>query len=382
MKASLSNLSVKQKLQLIAAVLAIPILTYASALGPERGHTGAPGDLGDCTSCHDSFERANVGPGNVSISGNPSIYEPGQSYTLAIAVQDPAARRWGFQLTAIDKNGTRAGTLLPLAGDTQIATTGTGTFDRQYIEHSPAGSFPGSRNGHTWQVRWTAPETDIGAVDFFAAGNAANNDGTNQLDFIYTTNAHSESPSTVITLSLLTDPAGAILAPSSSFEIKWSATNAGNVEGYEVRYSTDDGMTFPLRNLIFSTTDGEIGGTAWTVPALSVAQARIRVQASSKTGSLAQVQSGRFSISASTSQAPEIKAVTIQGKHLFLSGDRFQDGAIVELNGEDIKTVNLDDVSHELKCKKAAKRIPEGTTVTIVVRNPDGQRSPAFPFSR
>src|SRR5262249_21191902 len=151
---------------------------YAKSEGPDPGYTGAPGDLGDCTACHDTFVTANVGAGRVTIGSNPQVYQPGQSYTLTVAVQDPqsARRRWGFQMTAIDSSGGTAGSFASLDGNTQTMTGGP--LNRQYIEHTQVGTFMGTTGGHTWQVRWTAPNSDVGTVRFFAAGNGANGDGT------------------------------------------------------------------------------------------------------------------------------------------------------------------------------------------------------------
>jgi hypothetical protein len=80
--------------------------------------------------------------------------------------------------------------------------------------------------------------------------------------------------------------------------------------------------------------------------------------------------------------APVIARLAILGKNLFVYGENFQIGAVVELTGEDLNTRNQPDSAHELKCKKAGKRIPRGATVSLVARNPDGRKSPAFQFTR
>src|SRR5205085_2261341 len=102
------------------------------------------------------------------------IYEPGKQYTLKITVQQaqPKRQRFGFQLTALNTSNKRAGTLASLNGETQVLSE-TGFGGRQYIEHTEFGTFPNAKNSHVWQVRWTAPDTDIGTVIFYIAGNAA-----------------------------------------------------------------------------------------------------------------------------------------------------------------------------------------------------------------
>lgn len=360
----------------------IAIFAYAKSTGPDEGYTGAPGDHGDCTSCHDTFQFANVGPGSVTVSQTPAIYQPGASYTLNVVIQDPQARRWGFQLTALDGAGHRAGTFTPLGSDTQIATTGSPVMDREYIEHTQLGTFPGSSSGHTWQVQWTAPSTDAGTVRFFVAGNAANNDGTNQGDYIYTSSVTSESPTSNITLTLLSDPSGQTLPAGSSYTINWSVANTSNIDSYELRYSTDDGVSFPITNLIFSTTNPDTTTTAWTVPNVTTPTARIRLLAATKSGSAFTVISGRFSIEAGSSGPPAINSVTESGNRVVVTGENFQRGAIVQVNGQNQATKNLSDFSHNLLCKKAGKHIAPGSTVMLTVTNPDGSTSEGYPYQR
>src|SRR5712691_6140932 len=110
----------RRKLQSIVLLLFVAAVAHAKITGPDAGYTDAPGDLGNCTACHDTFHDPNVGAGSVNVGGVPSIYNPGQQYTLMVTVQRSGRRRFGFQLTAIDHHANRAGTLAPLSSDTQI----------------------------------------------------------------------------------------------------------------------------------------------------------------------------------------------------------------------------------------------------------------------
>src|SRR5690242_11894754 len=111
------TLSFKQRIQAVAVILFTSVVAYAKITGPDAGYTDAPGDLGNCTACHDTFEFPNVGPGSINLSGAPAIYNPGQQYTLSVTVQQNNRHRFGFQLTAIDESGNRAGTLAPVTSD-------------------------------------------------------------------------------------------------------------------------------------------------------------------------------------------------------------------------------------------------------------------------
>src|SRR5712691_11271273 len=127
------NLRRKEKLQALILILFVTVVAYAKITGPDAGYTDAPGDLGNCTACHDTFHDPNVGPGSVSVSGVPSVYNPGQQYTLMVTVQQSGQKRFGFQLTPIDQSGNRAGTVSPLSSDSQV-NPDTGVGGRQYIE--------------------------------------------------------------------------------------------------------------------------------------------------------------------------------------------------------------------------------------------------------
>jgi hypothetical protein len=379
----MSNLTTKRKIQALILVLVAAGSAYGYATGPNQGYTGAPGDYGDCTACHDTYAVANVGAGSVALGQIPDVYKPGQSYMLQVMLQDPQARRWGFELTALGGDGNRAGTFAPLGSDTQIASVGDPVGNRQYIEHTLLGTFPGTKNGHTWQVQWTAPSTDTGAVHLYVAGNAANNDGTDQGDYIYTNGATIESPSTVVNLDLISNPEGMTLQAGTPYEITWSATNASNVQDYELRYSTDNGATFPITNLIFSTTDPTVTSTSWTVPDTPTNMAKLRLLAATNSGAVVTVISGAFTISGGTStSSPVILSANNAGKKLVVHGQGFQQGAIVQVNGENQVTVNKADFSHKLVCAKGAKTIAPGAEATLTVTNPDGSVSPPLVFTR
>ncbi len=374
------NLNIKQKIQLAVVFLFLPIIAYASAFGPAFGHTGAPGDNGNCTACHAG--NVNSGVGSIAITGIPIAYTPGQIYPLTVTAQQTGRQRFGFQLTVIDASNNRAGTLTPLTGETQLNPV-LGQGDRQYIEHTQQGTI-GSGN-RSWQIQWTAPTTDIGGVRFFVAGNAANNDGQQGGDSIYLNSYLSDPRAAIpVTIALTSQLDGLTLTAGSMQRINWNATGLANITLIEVRYSTDDGATFPITNLVFSTTNANLTGFDWTVPNTPTTQGRIRVQASNGQGGATESRSGRFTIQGGgpITNNPVITSVTLKGPKLFVNGSNFQEGAIVEMNGEDQKTATWDPPTFALRCKKAGNKIAVGATVNLVVRNPDGTRSNGMLFTR
>jgi hypothetical protein len=149
--------------------------------GPPAGHTGAPGEL-SCLECHTGSPLQDI---NFFAITAPSTYEPGKTYQISVkhTNADRSRSQWGFQLTAL-AGGGRAGTLQPLNNLTQLDVLN----GRQYIEHTFNGSFPGQAGGAMWIFNWVAPSSDVGPVTLYAAGNQADQNGSNTGDQIYLTN--------------------------------------------------------------------------------------------------------------------------------------------------------------------------------------------------
>lgn len=201
-----------------------PSYTNAPALGTFSAET-------NCTSCHVSTgaNPLNASGGTFTVTA-PASYEPGQKYTIQVALTRGSLIRFGFQLTALDATGNPAGTFtITDAARTQIMNGDA--FDpnaefkaRRYVEQTTAGSAlpSGGTAGSTqWSFDWTAPATRIGKITFYASGNAANNSNSNVGDFIYTTTA-------------LVRPSIASINAASSDTTNNNASNGGIISGYGV----------------------------------------------------------------------------------------------------------------------------------------------------
>ena len=167
---------------MIIIVVAAAGFVMGWSIGPPDGRTGAPGEP-DCTQCHLS-NPLNSGDGAFSVSA-PADYLPNQSIDLTINLEDPGQMRWGFQMTVLDENDQGVGELVVVdAARTQVSNSPDG---RQYAKHTLDGTDAGTADASPgWTVRWIAPSTDVGPVTFYAAGNAANGDGTANGNFVYT----------------------------------------------------------------------------------------------------------------------------------------------------------------------------------------------------
>ncbi|MFY9609233.1 MAG: choice-of-anchor V domain-containing protein [Blastocatellia bacterium] len=386
------RLKAKQKLQVVIVMLFAGIVAYASADGPEWGYTNAPNDFGNCTACHDKH-LVDTGTGSVKISGLPAVYQPGENYTFTVTTSQTNRIRFGFQLTALDKLNKRAGTLASVDGNTQVLNQ-TGIGGRQYIEHTNRGTLSAVVGSRTWQVRWTAPATDIGTVRFYVAGNATNNSGIqDDDDWVYTTSALVDSLTTLVTLSLETRPDGEVLEAGSVFTIDWTTTNPSNIDNTELRYSTDDGATFPISNLLSFSTDPAVTGFDWTVPNTPTTKARLRVKIGKKSGDAVEVVTDSFTIAGDGVSVPVILNASVSGKKLLVTGQNFSNGATLHkcsdcttpaTEGSKVKKVSNDSEmpSALIVAKKAGKDIPRGSTVILQVKNPDGTLSEPFSFTR
>jgi len=168
--------------------------TMASAAGPSPSHTGAAGEA-NCTACHSDFP-VNSGTGSVTITGVPVNYRPGQQYQITVRTSQVGATIYGFQMTAIDSLGRKAGNFVVPQQTPARLQIDKGFVDgnfRQYIEHTVDGIIPQQFDFNTWTFTWTAPSASVGKINFHAAGNAANSDGGTGGDYIYTTSQTSLS---------------------------------------------------------------------------------------------------------------------------------------------------------------------------------------------
>ncbi|MEP7148423.1 MAG: choice-of-anchor V domain-containing protein [Acidobacteriota bacterium] len=174
------------------------IKVSASASGPSPSHTNAP-DEANCTACHSDFP-VNSGIGNILITGIPANYLPNQQIPVTVRVNQADAVVYGFQMTAVDSRGQKVGTytLPPQSPPKMQLVEGlVNGIQRTYIEHTVEGIIPAQFGFNTWTFTWTAPTVRVGKIGFYAAGNAANSDGSTGGDYIYTKSAASLSGSAI-----------------------------------------------------------------------------------------------------------------------------------------------------------------------------------------
>lgn len=161
-----------------------PLPRYADGAPP--GFSGGFKEQ-SCDACH--FEgKPNTPPGQVTLTGVPERYVPGQKYSLAIALSRPGLALAGFQLAARLADGTQAGAFEQGAGEEKrLAVETQGTV--QYVNQKRPGAEPTAADTAKWTVVWTAPAT--GTVTFDVAANAADKDESARGDYVFTTTVQS-----------------------------------------------------------------------------------------------------------------------------------------------------------------------------------------------
>jgi uncharacterized protein (TIGR03437 family) len=175
---------------LILAVL-LPASVMARSAGPPTKRTGAGVDGGlSCPACHRTFAPANSDPrGSVKLEA--ASYTPGTKQTLKVTVSHPDSKRWGFELTArlATDDTKQAGTFtvtdlirVQCEGDVDAPCSGK----QEFASHNRNSFDKGANGTETFEVEWTPPAQDVGDVVFYFAGNAADGNGNNQNDNIYT----------------------------------------------------------------------------------------------------------------------------------------------------------------------------------------------------
>jgi hypothetical protein len=161
-------------------VLLIPlaIVLYASSSGSPGGKSGSPGDNGTtCTECHAGTATSIAGWVTSTIPAQG--YTPGETYTMTVNGTLAGAGKYGFELTAETATGSKTGTFI-ISDATRTRLTNGGNA----VTHTSSGNSGGAST--SWTVSWTAPATDVGQVRFYVAVNAANGNGNNSGDMIFT----------------------------------------------------------------------------------------------------------------------------------------------------------------------------------------------------
>lgn len=184
---------------------------------PPAEKTGAPNES-TCMDCH-TGNALNAAGGSLMLT-IPETYKPNEVYTIVVNLSRAGQSKWGFEMTALDADSTRAGSFtVDDAGNTGISEEN----NKQYIHHTNDGTAAA-----TWEFQWTAPDADIGPITFYAAGNAANNNFAPTGDYIYTTQSESTPVVGGVSLEIVGDTALSTVDAVKGVSYTLKVTNTGN----------------------------------------------------------------------------------------------------------------------------------------------------------
>lgn len=147
------------------------------------GYTGSPADAQTCAraGCHAGTATEQTGWITSDIPNTG--YVAGQTYEITATVEEIGRSRFGFMLSPQDDQGNPLGTMAEGTG-TQLKVNGA------YITHISGST--SSNDSQSWTFDWTAPAEGTGNVTFYAAFNAANDNGNTSGDIIYTSSLEVE----------------------------------------------------------------------------------------------------------------------------------------------------------------------------------------------
>ena len=220
----------------ILSVWGVLLVCFAVSTGSAFAYTAGPPDEKTGAANENTCAQAGCHAGNDLNDSDgslmltiPETYEPNAVYTIIVNLSRAGQSKWGFQMTALDADGARAGSFAADdAGNTQLSEAKS----KQYIKHTSDGTAVGTEDTHRWEFEWTAPDADIGPITFYAAGNASNGNFIPADDYIYTTDAESTPPVPVVagvSLEVVGETAGATPEPVVGVNYTLKVTNTGNM---------------------------------------------------------------------------------------------------------------------------------------------------------
>ncbi|MYF99112.1 hypothetical protein F4212_08240, partial [Candidatus Poribacteria bacterium] len=274
---------------------------FAFSFDPPDEKTGAPGE-GNCTQCHVGNSLNDSG-GSLMLTV-PQVYTPGEMYDIVVNLSRNGQSRWGFEMTALNQNNVRAGTFAIADTNTQVSETNS----KQYIQHTTTGTAAGKSNNNQWTFKWTAPNTNVGPIMFYAAGNAANNGDGAAGDFIYTNTSTSEIATYGVTLASVGTLSKTVsTGAGTSYTLR--VTNTGN-DSDTIRLTTSGDATATLSSSSVSLAAGASRNVTMTVSGGSLTSAgeyKVNVTATS------QKDSSKTDTITTTTTVPPVYGVTLAG---------------------------------------------------------------------
>ena len=155
----------------LISIIFLNVMIMGNSGGPGQGYSHNAPNFNNCTNCHSG--TVNSGDGNVTFTGLPESYIPGETYSIGVTVTGSNERGYGFQATAQSGNDA-VGEISLNSNSENLELNGS------YIQHNSRTS------SGSWVFDWVAPSSDVGDVTFSASGLATGGNNGNGGDDVYT----------------------------------------------------------------------------------------------------------------------------------------------------------------------------------------------------
>ena len=161
---------------------------FGAALHSENGiagYTNSPGET-NCRNCH-SGHPLNDPTGSITITSdmNNFGYIPGRTYTINVKIIKSGQQIFGIGCEILKADSSNAGTIVVTnTAKTQLKNKTINGKVRTNLCHKTTGGL--ANDSTTFSFSWTAPAVGAGNVKLYVACNAANNNGSESGDYIYT----------------------------------------------------------------------------------------------------------------------------------------------------------------------------------------------------
>lgn len=225
-----------KKVALLIIALAGVFITLTAETNSDNGkagYTDSPNE-GNCTEsgCHDSY-TLNSGGGSVTISSSNMtgwVYDPGVTYHMTVTVARSANSLFGVCVEALTTANANAGTLvITNTSATSIKSRTVSGVSRRSVVHKLNGGANAASMAFTFD--WTAPASNIGDVTFYFAGVAADADGNETGDHVYTGSqvVNFNTVNSIATINSSTPISVYPMPVQDHFSVNYSVTTSGPV---------------------------------------------------------------------------------------------------------------------------------------------------------
>jgi hypothetical protein len=220
----------KRLLAIVILMAFLSVESYSYPGNPPDGRAGDPTTNATCVMCHNSF-ALNSGDGVMQLILPEEEIVEGETYSLAVNLEQNGQSRWGFQLTVLDENDEQAGEIIITdATNTQLSDAAGTAPD--YLKQTSTGTYE-DQSSANWMFDWTVPPLAGGSVTFYLAGVAANGSSGNQGDYVYSLSESVGITSGINDMISVPDAFQLVSAYpnpfNASLNLKFNAEVAGNI---------------------------------------------------------------------------------------------------------------------------------------------------------